>query len=328
MRSCGCCGTAASGRCCRAAARGSRARPSCDGRWSARARGWRRARASPPASCGRTRRSRRARTVTRSIVTAGAVVRAGERAADVIVMPRGGARAEAGDGLRGARRDGVGADRVTAKAADTALDAEAALALIRQYLAEREPRRAADVKVLPLSGDASTRRYYRLLLPERSLVLALYPEPFAAGGAELPERARAASSRTGCRCRAPRTWTAAAASCCRRTSATRRCRRCSRARARRAEDRALPRGRRPHRAAAAARGAGAAEGGVLPDRLRHREALLGAALLPEALPRGPAAAPTSRSRIARCCRRRSTSCARRSRPGRACCATATTTAAT
>ena len=68
---------------------------------------------------------------------------------------------------------------MTAKSADKALDAEAALALIQQYLTERQPQRAADVRVVPLSGDASTRRYYRLLLPERSLVLALYPEPFA-----------------------------------------------------------------------------------------------------------------------------------------------------
>jgi hypothetical protein len=59
------------------------------------------------------------------------------------------------------------------------LDAEGALALIRQYLEERRPEDSAAVRVLPLSGDASTRRYYRLVDGGRSHVLALYPEPFA-----------------------------------------------------------------------------------------------------------------------------------------------------
>ena len=35
-----------------------------------------------------------------------------------------------------------------------------------------------EVSVVPLSGDASTRRYYRLENGARSFVLALYPEPF------------------------------------------------------------------------------------------------------------------------------------------------------
>ncbi len=63
-------------------------------------------------------------------------------------------------------------------AADRALEAEAALALIQQYLEERRPRDQAGAAVVALSGDASTRRYYRLQLPDRSFVLALYPEPF------------------------------------------------------------------------------------------------------------------------------------------------------
>jgi aminoglycoside/choline kinase family phosphotransferase len=62
----------------------------------------------------------------------------------------------------------------------TALAAEAAAGLIRQYLEERQPQLAAAAEVRPLSGDASTRRYYRLAAPDRSFVLALYPEPFAA----------------------------------------------------------------------------------------------------------------------------------------------------
>jgi len=68
---------------------------------------------------------------------------------------------------------------VTAKAMGGALDVNAALRLIDEYMAERQPQHAACVKVAPLSGDASTRRYYRLALPDRSFVLALYPEPFA-----------------------------------------------------------------------------------------------------------------------------------------------------
>ena len=55
-------------------------------------------------------------------------------------------------------------------------DAEGALALIRGYLDEKRPGEA--LRVVPLSGDASTRRYYRLVDGGRSEVLALYPEAF------------------------------------------------------------------------------------------------------------------------------------------------------
>ena len=69
---------------------------------------------------------------------------------------------------------------MTAKpaAADRALEAEAALALIEQYLAERRPRDKPGTTIAALSGDASTRRYYRLKLGDLRFVLALYPEPF------------------------------------------------------------------------------------------------------------------------------------------------------
>jgi len=60
-------------------------------------------------------------------------------------------------------------------------EAEGALSLIRQYLEERRPGDAADLRTTPLFGDASTRRYYRLRGGGRSHVLALYPEPFAPG---------------------------------------------------------------------------------------------------------------------------------------------------
>jgi len=58
------------------------------------------------------------------------------------------------------------------------LEVQGALPLIRQYLDERRPDDAAGVRLTPLFGDASTRRYYRVEDGGRSHVLALYPEPF------------------------------------------------------------------------------------------------------------------------------------------------------
>jgi len=55
-----------------------------------------------------------------------------------------------------------------------------ALALIREYLEQRRPRDAGETRVVAMSGDASTRRYYRLVDGSASFVLALYPEPFVA----------------------------------------------------------------------------------------------------------------------------------------------------
>ncbi len=53
------------------------------------------------------------------------------------------------------------------------------LALVWQHLAERRPLQAARLQVTPLSGDASTRRYFRVDDGQVRQVLALYPEPFA-----------------------------------------------------------------------------------------------------------------------------------------------------
>jgi hypothetical protein len=47
------------------------------------------------------------------------------------------------------------------------------------YLADRQPQ-LASAELAALSGDASTRRYFRLRGAAGSYVLALYPEPFAA----------------------------------------------------------------------------------------------------------------------------------------------------
>jgi len=57
-------------------------------------------------------------------------------------------------------------------------DGQGARTVILEYLAERRPQDAAETEVVPLSGDASTRRYYRLVDTDRRYVLALYPEPF------------------------------------------------------------------------------------------------------------------------------------------------------
>ncbi len=59
----------------------------------------------------------------------------------------------------------------------TSLDAR-----IAGYLDERFPEDPA--RLVPLSGDASTRRYFRLVRGGKTTVLALYPEPFIT--AELP----------------------------------------------------------------------------------------------------------------------------------------------
>src|SRR5687767_3373609 len=49
---------------------------------------------------------------------------------------------------------------------------------VESYLRERYGERVGDVTVVPLFGDASTRRYYRVLDAERASVLSLNPEPF------------------------------------------------------------------------------------------------------------------------------------------------------
>jgi len=55
------------------------------------------------------------------------------------------------------------------------VDAETARTRIQEHLAERGHRAS---EIVPLSGDASTRRYFRLVERERTRVLALYPDPF------------------------------------------------------------------------------------------------------------------------------------------------------
>jgi aminoglycoside/choline kinase family phosphotransferase len=51
---------------------------------------------------------------------------------------------------------------------------------IGAFLAERRGPAAAAVQVTALSGDASTRRYYRLTAPEGTAILSLHLEPFDA----------------------------------------------------------------------------------------------------------------------------------------------------
>ena len=49
---------------------------------------------------------------------------------------------------------------------------------VAQFLSDRLGARAADTRVTPLSGDASTRRYYRIAIDGQPSVLSLHPEPF------------------------------------------------------------------------------------------------------------------------------------------------------
>jgi aminoglycoside/choline kinase family phosphotransferase len=56
--------------------------------------------------------------------------------------------------------------------------AEAGLSRVREYVADREARAGGGLDFAPLSGDASTRRYFRVSGGEETFVLALYPESF------------------------------------------------------------------------------------------------------------------------------------------------------
>jgi N-acetylmuramate 1-kinase len=49
------------------------------------------------------------------------------------------------------------------------------------FLRGRYPAGDLAHRIVPLSGDASSRRYFRLSLPERTAIVALYPEPFGEG---------------------------------------------------------------------------------------------------------------------------------------------------
>ena len=49
---------------------------------------------------------------------------------------------------------------------------------IADYLLDRRGAAGRDLGIGPLSGDASTRRYYRITEKGRTSILALYPEPF------------------------------------------------------------------------------------------------------------------------------------------------------
>jgi N-acetylmuramate 1-kinase len=51
--------------------------------------------------------------------------------------------------------------------------------LLIDHLRERRGPVAEEIRIVPLSGDASTRRYFRLQGPSGSEVASLYPEPFS-----------------------------------------------------------------------------------------------------------------------------------------------------
>jgi aminoglycoside/choline kinase family phosphotransferase len=69
-------------------------------------------------------------------------------------------------------------EAAAAAAGSMSVGEEDALALIRHHLEQHRPQDAGELRIVPLSGDASTRRYYRLIDSDRRYVLALYPESF------------------------------------------------------------------------------------------------------------------------------------------------------
>ena len=54
-------------------------------------------------------------------------------------------------------------------------------AAVRDYLRTRFAERSATLEVVPLAGDASTRRYFRFIQGPKTKMIALHPEPFAPG---------------------------------------------------------------------------------------------------------------------------------------------------
>ena len=70
--------------------------------------------------------------------------------------------------------------REVADTTDSAGQNRAAEGLVREYVADWKGPSDEPLDVTPLSGDASTRRYFRVGLGASSYVLALYPEPFVA----------------------------------------------------------------------------------------------------------------------------------------------------
>jgi aminoglycoside/choline kinase family phosphotransferase len=52
-------------------------------------------------------------------------------------------------------------------------------AAVRDFVRARFAEKSGTMEIAPLAGDASTRRYFRLIQGPKTKVLALYPEPFA-----------------------------------------------------------------------------------------------------------------------------------------------------
>lgn len=59
--------------------------------------------------------------------------------------------------------------------------APAVPAAVRDFVRARLVEKCSTLQILPLAGDASTRRYFRLAQGPETKVIALYPEPFTAG---------------------------------------------------------------------------------------------------------------------------------------------------
>ena len=269
--------------------------------------------------------------VIRRSIVAGAVLPAGARRRERD-RDAGAARTDRAAGALGPMRHHVpkkARAAVAPRRRVTRSTEEGFDAAVRRFLRSRWGARAEVARISPLAGDASTRRYYRVLRGARDAAWSRSTR------SRSTPRARPSSSCTGCsragacRCRASSTVDGAqgvvlAGGPGRRDAAGRARTATSATQQRDLYRQALDQLVRLQREAAA----GPAGRVLLPDRVRLREAVVGAALLLEALPGGvPRLRPVGRGPRARS-RTASTGWRRRSRPGRACCATATSTAAT
>ena len=181
---------------------------------------------------------------------------------------------------------------------------------------------------MPLTGDASDRRYFRVLMRDApSQVLAVHPRPIDFERLPFANVARLLSAMPVPGAANPRTLGSArhhgAAGSRRRDAAG-----APRRGVRRRAQGALSRGGDAHRdAAAARRRAGVTGLRALRDRVRRREADVGAAVLHQALPRGLSrrgAAAAAREALAD----ELAAIVEELAPSRACSAIATITAAT
>ena len=228
------------------------------------------------------------------------------------------------------RRPAAVADR--SLASTMSLNAHPAAVPVPEPVSAYLARRGLDAqktRVVPLTGDASDRRYFRVIEADGTTsVLALYAAPFDYDTLSFVNVARAAPAGAAARAgdlRPRRRSRPPAAAGPRRRDDAGAPRRGVAGRARRALP---PGGQLPRRAPAARRRARVAEVRPVLAGVRRREADVGTRVLREALHRGLQGRPGAGRRRARRSARSGRRSSRNWRPSRACSATATTTAAT